>query len=135
MKSLCILNLALCLCLGTVSAQTEDDVFLATHLKKQFPDERFGASELLEEYRFDKGLGIDNQPVVSVTGRNSATFVALRDGASFPYYQYYNEFVSLKSFNYYYRNKKEKFVKASIKAIDKPITDDGIFMDDNRIKY
>jgi hypothetical protein len=116
-------------------AQTEDDVYFAANLKKQFPDERYGASELFKEYRFDKGTGLDNLPVVTVTGKTLATFVALRDGAGFPYYQYYNGFVSLKNFDYFYRNRKEKFIKASIKSIDKPITEDGIFLDDNRIKY
>lgn len=130
-----ILKLLVCILPAFVFAQTDDDVYFAANLKKQFPNERYGASEQLEEYRFDKGVGLDNDPVVTVTGKNLATFVALRDGASFPFYQYYNGFVSLKNFDYYYRNKKEKFVKASIKAIDKPMTDDGIFLDDNRIKY
>lgn len=135
MRKLYFLTLLLFFATFSGVAQTEDDVYFAANLKRQFPDERYGASELLEEYRFDRGTGLDNMPVVTVTGKTSATFVALRDGAGFPYYQYYNGFVSLKNFDYYYRNRKEKFVKASIKAIDKPITEDGIFLDDNRIKY
>jgi hypothetical protein len=130
-----ILSIFLCLLFFSVVAQTDDDIYFAANLKKQFPDERYGASEIIEEYRFDKGLGLDKMPVVTVSGRSQTTFVALRDAVGFPYYQYYNGFVSLRNFDYYYRNKKEKFVKASIKAIDKPMTDDGIFLDDNRIKY
>ncbi|MCU0403996.1 MAG: transglutaminase-like domain-containing protein [Chitinophagaceae bacterium] len=135
MKIVSFLNILFILVSIAGMTQTDDDLYLAANLKKQFPDERFGASELLEEYRFDPGVGLDNAPVVSVTGKTSATFVALRDGASFPYYQYYNKFVALKNFDYYYRNRKEKFVRASIKAVDKPMTEDGIFLDDNRIKY
>jgi hypothetical protein len=135
MKSKFLLIVAQVLVCQWLFAQTDDDLYFASNLKKQFPNEWYGASELLKEYRFDRGKGLDNLPVVTVTGKSQATFVALKDGASFPYYQYYNAFVSLKNFDYYYRNRKEKFVKASIRAIDKPITDDGIFLDDNRIKY
>lgn len=130
-----LINICFLLMLCTVQAQTDDDIYLAANLKKLFPDERYGASELIEEYRFEKGTGLDKTSVITVTGKSQATFVALRDGAGFPYYQYYNGFVSLKNFDFYYRNRKEKFVKASIKSIDKPMTEDGIFLDDNRIKY
>lgn len=129
--------LGVTLFLLTVQAfsQTDDDLYLASNLKKLFPDERYGASEVMQEYRFDRGIGLDKSPVVTVTGKSQTTFVALKDGTGFPFYQYYNGFVTLKNFDYYYRNRKEKFVKASIRAIDKPMTEDGIFLDDNRIKY
>ncbi|HSC53620.1 MAG TPA: transglutaminase domain-containing protein [Phnomibacter sp.] len=117
-------------------AQTEDDTYVAALLKKQFPTERYGASNVTEEFRFERGKGLDDKPVVKVLGSTEATFVALNDGAAFPYYQFYNNFVSLSNFNYYYRNRREKFVKLNaIRAIDKPMTDDGIFLDDNRVKY
>lgn len=117
------------------AAQTEDDTYVAAVLKKQFPTERYGASLITEEYKFEKGKGLDEKPVVRVLGSTQATFVALNDGASFPYYQFYNQFVGLSNFNYYYRNRREKFVRLNIKAIDKPMTEDGIFLDDNRVKY
>jgi len=125
---------ALCIC-ATAYSQTDDDFYAAGDMRRKFPDERYAASEVFEEYRFDKGKGLDGLPVATVEGNTRNVFVALKDLAYFQFYQFYNKFVSLKNFNYYYRNSKEQFKKASIKPLDKAATDDGIFLDDNRVKF
>jgi len=115
--------------------QTEDDFFAAGDMRRKFPEEMYAASEVYEEYRFDKGKGLDNLPVATVEGNTRNVFVGLKDLAYFQFYQFYNKFVSLKNFDYYYRNSKEQFKKVAIKPYDKAATDDGIFLDDNRVKY
>lgn len=123
--------------LGTFSAwcQTDDDLMAAGEMHRKYPEDYYAASEVYEEYRFDKGKGLDNLPVATVEGNTRNTFVALKDLAQFQFYQFYNKFLSLKDFNYYYRNARDKFKKAAIRPIDKAATDDGIFLDDNRVKY
>jgi len=115
--------------------QTDDDFYAAGDMRRKFTDDNYAASEVFEEYRFDKSKGLDGLPVATVEGNTRTVFVALKDLAYFQFYQFYNKFVSLKNFNFYYRNSKEQFKKASIKPMDKAATDDGIFLDDNRVKF
>ncbi|MEO7310185.1 MAG: transglutaminase-like domain-containing protein [Chitinophagaceae bacterium] len=134
LKRTTTLLLAVFFCLAA-NGQTDDDFYAAGDMRRKFPGERYAASEVFEEYRFDKGKGLDGLPVATVEGNTRNVFVALKDPAYFQVYQFYNKFVSLKNFNYYYRNSKEQFKKASIKPQDKAATDDGIFLDDNRVKF
>jgi hypothetical protein len=110
------------------------DESTAKAIAKINKEDNYAALNLNEEYVFDQGRNEMKQPVVTAVGREIANFVALKDIASFQYFQSYNQFVELKKFRLYSKN-GSKYTMVNQRAFDRAMTNDNIFFDDNRMQF
>src|SRR5688572_29154316 len=119
-------------------AQSDEDIFEASRLKKVFPDDRVVATMMEEEYTFDKGRSEDKLPVVTATENKAINFLALRERAGIQYFDFYNSFCKITSFKQLEKVKGMFGVKKNYNvgyAIDRSASSSDFFSDDSRVKY
>jgi hypothetical protein len=138
MKSLSLLLVTLFLLPFIAFPQNDDDVYEANRLKKVFPDERVAATQVEENYSFDKGRSDDKLPIVTATKSTGITFISLRESAGIQYYDFYNSFSRITSFKQLEKMKGMFGIKKNYNvgyAIDRSASSSEIFSDDSRVKF
>jgi len=63
------------------TAQSEEDIYEANRLKKVFTEDRVVATQVEEEFNFDKGRSDAKRPVVTATRSTGINFLSLRESA------------------------------------------------------
>lgn len=111
-----------------------EDESSAIAISKSHKEDNYAALDLSEEYSFEQGRNEMKQPVVTAIGRETANFIALKDIASFQYFQSYNQFVELRKFKLYSKN-GSKYAPVNQRAFDRAMTNENIFFDDNRVQF
>src|SRR5438105_7086818 len=118
----------------TAQKVSSGDLSVAQSLRPKYTNDKYAAVSYSEEYTFDRTKNEMGQPVVSAESHESVQFIALNDIASVKYFQVYNKFVELKKFHYSTRN-GETWWPSHQKPVDMAMTDDNIFLDDNRVQF
>ena len=121
-----------------VPAQSDEDIYEANRLKKVFTEDRVVATQVEEEFNFDKGRSDDKRPVVVATRSTGINFLSLRESAGIQYYDFYNSFTKITSFKQLEKMKGMFGVKKNYNvgyAIDRSASSSDYFSDDSRVKY
>jgi len=119
-------------------AQSDEDIYEANRLRKVFTEDRVVATQVEEEFNFDKGRSDDKRPVVTATRSTGINFLSLRESAGIQYYDFYNSFTKITSFKQLEKMKGMFGVKKNYNvgyAIDRSASSSDYFSDDSRVKY
>lgn len=85
-------------------------------------------------YTFDKGKNALNDKVVTIQEDAELEFVSLKKFSSITYPEFYNKFITLKTFK---KSTKvgPRYVLSARAGVDRSVSGDGIFFDDSRVQY
>lgn len=118
----------------TLQAQTDEDIASAAYYAKKYKDEDVVAMSSKRSFTFDKDKNDLGEKVVTIQEDASYEFLGLKKFSSLSFFEYYNKFISLKTFR---RELKygRSYTPMQREGIDRSVTDDGIFFDDSRMQY
>jgi transglutaminase-like putative cysteine protease len=115
-------------------AQSDEDIASAAFYAKKYKDEDVVALSSRRSFTFDKDKNDLGEKVVTIQEDAAYEFLGLKKFSSLTFFEYYNKFVELKTFRREYKYGRS-YVSLQKGGIDRSVTDDGIFFDDNRVQY
>lgn len=129
-----VFSVFICTLFSVAKAQTPDDVSSAEYYSRKYKDAGMMCTSSYRFFTFDKGRNTLNDKVVEIQEEAEYEFLSLKKFSSMAFPEFYNKFIRIESFKkaFKYGN---KFISTAGGAVDRSVTDDGVFFDDSRVQY
>ena len=112
-----------------------EDINQAEALARKYPDDPSAFRFIHQTFTFDRGENSYKDKVVTVRETSEMELIALQHRARAWYPQYYNNFVKIISLRGTGSTKGKQLPGLFYQQEDRSVTDDGIFFDDNRMRF